>query len=559
MIALLLLAALAQRPFAEERSLLDRRLETLRRLLPDGPTAAADVAALREMGAAAALQGFDAVARPPEGGDALGFVVVDVAAAGRFADLDRFFRQIALQPRPIDVASLSLHAAPDDLVRVGATVRFPFRQPRAPLPPPPLGVRAPSGAPRPQADAFLRDQSLALAKSESLAALRRARRNPRLFLAELAAIARDRPVVFSEATLADEFVVRGLTLGEAASRDLEARFERGFFRMSEFLMARLGACRRFEAKGRSPVAGPEAELPLPAEDPFRQEAAPCRVDRDDGRGPAIQAGDARRGATGLTVRLRDADLADLFFVLHEVTGRGFVVDGDVAGRVQVELTGLALDDVLQALRKSGLHLSEFGSLLRVAARPGDGRGDASGTAAEAGDGEPRRVAFGLKREGVREILAVMAEIEPSLAALGPQGFLGRASLWLSDAPLADVRGALLSAAGLLERVEEGRRVLRRPASSEDPVFPVAASAPDRRLSLRPSEVALADFELAGIAADRSGAGVPVAFGYGPTGRLHAYRAGDRLADAVVRSVSAGELELETDEGTLRLALPALGR
>ena len=32
-------AAPAARPFADERVLLDRRLETLRRILPDGPTA----------------------------------------------------------------------------------------------------------------------------------------------------------------------------------------------------------------------------------------------------------------------------------------------------------------------------------------------------------------------------------------------------------------------------------------------------------------------------------------------------------------------------------------
>ena len=40
----LLLAVPAARPFADERLLLDRRLEALRRILPDGPQPAADVA-----------------------------------------------------------------------------------------------------------------------------------------------------------------------------------------------------------------------------------------------------------------------------------------------------------------------------------------------------------------------------------------------------------------------------------------------------------------------------------------------------------------------------------
>ena len=45
-----LLADLPARPFNEERLLLDRRLETLRRILPDGPTPQADVAVVRELG-----------------------------------------------------------------------------------------------------------------------------------------------------------------------------------------------------------------------------------------------------------------------------------------------------------------------------------------------------------------------------------------------------------------------------------------------------------------------------------------------------------------------------
>ena len=51
-------------------------------------------------------------------------------------------------------------------------------------------------------------------------------------------------------------------------------------------MARQGACRRFEARGQSPVAGPEAELPLPTDDPFRQDDGSCRIDRDAERAPA---------------------------------------------------------------------------------------------------------------------------------------------------------------------------------------------------------------------------------------------------------------------------------
>lgn len=561
--ALLALAAAQPRSFAEERSLLDRRLEALRRLLPDGPTASNDVATLRELAQGLRLQGFDAAVRPLVEAGPVGFVVVEVTGSGRFADVERLFRQIAVQQRPIDVESLALKGTPEDLVRLAAVVRFPFRPPKAALPPAPLGARPPSGAPRPQADAFVRDQALALAKSEALAALRRARRNPRLFLSELAAIARDRPVVFTEADLGEEFQVRGLTVGEHPSRELEARFERGFFRMTEFLMARHGACRRFEAKGKSPVAGPEAELPLPAEDPFRQDESACKVDRDSAASGAIQQpapSQKNRAPAGLlTLRLRDVDLADVFFVLHKVTGRGFLVDGDVAGRVGVELHSATLEDAFQALRRSGLRIHDTGRLVRVSLAsappprpPLVGPPDPSWL-------EPasdKRAGFELKREGLREVLAVMTEIEPAFAALGPQGPLGRASLWIADAALADVRAVLLDAAGLQERLEEGRPVIRRPGALEDPVFPVAAEAPDRKLALRPQDVDLLDFDFAGVAT--GGAGY-VAFAYAPTGRLHQYKPGEKLADAVVRAVNATDVELETDEGRLRLVLPPLAK
>jgi hypothetical protein len=49
----------------------------------------------------------------------------------------------------------------------------------------------------------------------------------------------------------------------------------------------------------------------------------------------------------------------------------------------------------------------------------------------------------------------------------------------------------------------------------------------------------------------------VAFAHAPTGQLHAYRPGDRLADGIVRAVQTTDVLLETEEGPLRIALPPL--
>lgn len=558
-----LLAAAAPRAFADERLLLDRRLETLRRILPDGPNPAADAAAVRTMANTIRLSRVEIAPRPPEEAGARGDVVLDVTATGRYGDVDRFFRQIALSPRLIDVESLQLSTSPDGLVRLQSVIRFPYRPSRAPVPLAPEGLRnRPTGVPRPMADAFVQDQAMAFAKSDAIAALRRNRRNPRLFLSEIAAVVRDRPVTLSYASLTGEdFVIRGLSVGEGPTRSLESRFERGFFRVSDFLMSRQAACRRFETKGKCPVAGLEAELPLPSEEPFDQDDAPCRVDRDrdDGRTFVVKAGAAASGkppakgaapppAGPLTVRLRDVDVADLFQVLHLLTTQAFIVDADVVGRATVEFSGVTLDEALTALRKAGLDISDRGPVRRVSSTKG-----AALVVAPMG-GSPAAT-FALKRADARELLASMTDMDPGLAALGPQGTLGKCSLWARDLPLPDLRAALLSAVGLSERYEEGRRVLFRKTATDEPVFPVAGT-PDDHLVLRPQDLAVLEFELSGVGTSGNGY---LAFAYSPTGMLSAYRPGDKLADGVVTSVESTDVVIDTDDGPLRLTVTPLAK
>jgi hypothetical protein len=162
--------------------------------------------------------------------------------------------------------------------------------------------------------------------------------------------------------------VRGIAVGEGPVRAFERRLERGFLRVSEFLMAKQGACHRFEARGKSPFAGPDAELPVPVDDPFEQDPMPCRVDRDSARsivikGRAPTAKDPGRGP--LTLRLRDVDFADVFQALAVLGSGGFVVHEGVAGRVSLEVIRATLDETLAAIRKaSGAEISDAASVLR---------------------------------------------------------------------------------------------------------------------------------------------------------------------------------------------------
>ena len=542
-LGVLLLAATPVRPFAEERVLLDRRLETLRRILPDAPNPAAEVSLVNDLARAAAM-GLDVRARAPLETATHGDVPVDVVGNARFAEIDRFFRQVALSPRLIDVESVSLSARAGDSVRVVALLHFAYRPARAPLPPPPEGLRARLGeVARPTADAFLRDQALALAKSETVAMLRRTRRNPRLFLSELAAIVRDRPVVLKEATVGEEFMIRGLTVGEGPMRALESRLERGFFRVSEVLIARAGACHRFEVHGRSPVVGVEAELPLPAvDDPFRADDGPCMVDRDPStvaslRGPPVKS--AARGRASpprgpLTLRLRDVDLADVFYVLHLLTGQGFVVDEDVRGRISVDLVQVGLEDVLAQLSRVGLAVSPPGPLRRVS------RG-ATAVGVPASSGEGTAVTFALKRAPLADVVAVMADADPSLPPL-PRPASGRLSVWAREARLSDVRTAVA-------------QVLSAGAAASgdsDPPADGPAAPPERRLLVPADELSMGEFQLAGVASSGEGW---TAFAYAPTGVLNAYRRGSHLADGSVADVQSTDVLLANDEGPVRVLLP----
>lgn len=554
-LASLLLLAAAERPFADERELLDRRLETLRRILPDGPNPGSDAALVTELARGARLMGLEVLPRAPVENGARGEVPIEMSAVGSYAEVDRFFRLAALSPRLVDVESLSLSAVRDAPVKVTAMLRVPFRPLKAPLPPSPEGFRPRDPTvPRPQAEAYARDQMLAVAKSETIASLRRARRNPRLFLSEMAAATRDRPVILTNASLADEFSIRGVVLGEAPLKALETRLERGFFRITDFLITKRGACYRFEARGKSPVVGLDAEIPLPAQDPFQPEDAQCHADRDTGPAVLVRVPASKTPSKGpLTLRLREVDLPDVFAVLHTLTGEPFLVDEDVAGRVSMDLVRVSRDEVLAALQKTGLRIAEGAGLLRVS-RAGAPPSPRPPLSVEA----TAPIRFEAKRAEIRDVLQAMAETDPSLASEAPPGSLGRLSVWARDVNVVALRAAVMEAAELSERTEEGRRIVARAPGSGEPAgspSPITASA-HRRLTVGPADMGVGEFALAGLASVRD---EWLAFAYSPLGALQEYRAGARLADGVVRSVQSTDVLLATDEGELRVFLPDLPR
>ena len=100
-------------------------------------------------------------------------------------------------------------------------------------------------------------------------------------------------------------------------------------------------------------------------------------------------------------------------------------------------------------------------------------------------------------------------------------------------------------------VEEDRRVVRVAGAAGTP-SPVTTGPPERRLFLQPAGLLSLELSLSGLALGPEGW---VALAYSPSGALFRYRRGDRLADATVSAVESTDVQIETDEGSLRVPLP----
>jgi hypothetical protein len=243
-----------------------------------------------------------------------------------------------------------------------------------------------------------------------------------------------------------------------------------------------------------------------------------------------------RGA--LSLRLRDVDLADVFFVLHLLTRQGFLVDEDVRGRVSVDAADVALDDVIALLGKAGVIVSPAGPLRRVSRAGGRPL-----LPSLSGEGTP--VTFALKRAPIADVLSVLADADPSLPP-PPRTVAGRLSLWAAEAHVSDVRAAVL-----LALHADGA-----PSGGGDSPPAAPPPPPERRLVVRADELSMSEFQLAGVASAGEGW---IAFAYAPTGALNAYRRGDRVAGGTATEVNSTDILITTEEGPLRIPLPDPGR
>lgn len=550
-LSLLLAAALLQgppgRPYGEERQLLDRHLAQLSRPLPDLPTPDDDALLLNQLATASGLRDIVVGAPTITESGSLGQSRRTITAASTFPDADRFFRALQGSPRLIDVESLTLRAA-DFGVTLEARVRLYHRAaravPAASLDPTRMRDRT-RGANREDAARFARDEQIALDKTITLNDLRRRQTSPRMFMAETGAAFRDAAAALTFGSLDGDtgrFTLRGLVAGMGAADALERRLEGGFFRLREFSRAPQDGCYQFEVVGESFRAGPEAALPLPVDEPFRPTEPLCRQDRDAALGTpgvvVLRATGKEPG--GLTLRTVDADLADVVAMLEVLSRESFVISEDLRGRIHVDFAGASIEDALKALPVQADRVGAV-RLLRAPGAPSL----PAATAEEAASG---RLSLRAKRARGEDVLSAIAETEPSFVSLGPPG-LAKVSVFAREAPVADLRAAVLAALRLEESREDGARVLRSPLRPGEP-GPITASSVSR-VFFRARDLSVDEMALAGIG--RAGDEF-VAFVYSPLGEIVALRAGDVLADGVIASLDAGAALVDTAEGPVRISL-----
>lgn len=558
-LSLVLLAALAQgvpgRPYAEERQLLDRHLALLARPLPDAATPDHDASVLRQLAVESGLRNVEVGPPTITETGSLGQSRRTFSANSTYPDADRFFRAVQGSARLIDVESLILRAA-DFGVRLDARLRFYHRAARAApgagLDPALMRDRT-RGATREEAARFARDEQLVLDKTIVLDDLRRRQTSPRMFLAETGASFRDAAAALTFGSLDGDtgrFNLRGVVAGMGAAEALERRIQEGFFRLREFSQARKDGCYEFEVVGESFRAGPQAALPLPVDEPFRPTEPLCRQDRD-GVVAGLSALTLRASGSepgGLFLRAVDTDLADVAAMMEALTRTPFVVAGSVAGRVNVDFAGASLVDAVKALPARGDPVGGIWLLRSNADSPLQVR--------EA-DEEPApgRFSFGEKRARGEDVLAALAEAEPSYAALGPSG-LATLSVFARDAAASEVRRAVLAALRLEETEEENSRVLRFPELASD-LGPITAGTVGA-VVFRAQDLTVDELLLAGVG--RAGEDL-LAFVYSPLGDIVALRLGDALADGVVAALDSNGLLVDTSEGPVRISIsiPAAGR
>ena len=504
-------------------------------MLPRGPEGASATRRLAALAEECGLARVRAEAAAPVESGPEPYVPASVTAEGRYADAECFLARLREgSTRLTSLARLEVARAAAGAVRLTARARLHYSL-----------------------------SSVAREREATIRAVRERWEDP---LGVVVVMARDLPPSYGLDELVAEdggVRLRGFKMLPGPALLMEPALRWVGLEATSFSVQRREACDRFELAGRPPKAfrpaGTEVYgVPAPAE-LFAADEARCELEAAP-IAPIVIRGPAPSAPAGpLTLRLRDVDLADVFWTLHALAGEDFVVDGAVMQRVSVDLADVSLEEALAALEGAGIQVSPLGRLRRVSLA-----GQILAPAALLpGQGTP--ISFAWKHTDIAELLRLFHDLT-GRAIVSPSGNLGRVSLFAKETPWEELMSVALHPAGLRVRLEgEERIVVERASGIPEPAPAVRPVHPlEKRIPREPGERGIVadygppsvyDLELVGVV--RVG-GDWYALGASPHGTTYRSKAGYRLMDATLEAVDAEGVTLRTDGGlVLRMSLPPL--
>jgi tetratricopeptide (TPR) repeat protein len=262
----------------------------------------------------------------------------------------------------------------------------------------------------------------------------------------------------------------------------------------------------------------------------------------------------------LTLRLRDVALREIVFVHHELAGQDWVVDADVVGRADVDMTDVTPEEVERALAGAGLVLSEPGRMRRVSS---------SGSAALPalrGTGHP--VSLDFRRPGdMRDVLRLFGDILGE-KILVPAGALGDVVVFVNEHPVDDVFRAVLASARLDQRRQGDRIAVFRTGEPDAVLLPAASTTrraghvayregeggPAKR-SMGAQGLLISEVSLTGLVASGTSWAALMLDPY--SSGITVMARGQRFYDGVLESIDGERIVMRREDGTRReLVLPS---
>ncbi len=355
-----------------------------------------------------------------------------------------------------------------------------------------------------------------------------------------------RPVALTEVRVAGDTTVRGMALGASGRTALRTALEKSGLPVGTLVLSPAGGCHAFTVSG--PVREGDRPAGVEGNGPFDDRTdAMCHADPEPPPAHVVVRGTAT-AERALALRLRGVELPELFRVLHDLTDAGFVVDPDVAGRVDLDVDGATLEELLGALSQARVRVGA-GPLRRVS-RPGR----ASWVARQDHTGTPMNVSF--RDEDLIRVLGIFEDVT-ALKLMALPDLRGRVTVFAKEAPWDLLLEALVASQGLMQEIDRDMvfiganpAALRRNSSAAIDVRVLRRARPREWWRGR------ASLDLVGVddlvPAGRASNGMHVnAYAIGPTGRLWRIEAGQRLLDGRVRALTSVAMTLETAAGALR--------